>query len=204
VLGVLAAGLGAAAFFGVQSVAAQDDPPPDAPPQRIVDPTQGKAYKDAFDRAMADELGISVDNLLAAREAAKEAALDALVEDGTISQEQADAFRERQALLERIRKERDTILADQLGISVEDLQAAREEGQTIRDLAQEQGLNLLEFQINVETAFENRILELVDQGVITEQQARGLLNRVNQAPHPPRPFQQRPDGAPPNNPAPGA
>jgi polyhydroxyalkanoate synthesis regulator phasin len=194
VLGLLAAGLGAAAIFGVQSVAAQDDPPPDAPPQRIVDPTQGKAYKDAFDQAMADQLGISVDQLQAAREAAKDAALDILVEDGTITQEQADAFRERQALLERLKEERDTILADQLGISVDELQAAREDGKTIRDLAEEQGLNLLQFQVSVETAFENRIVELVDEGVITEQQAVRLLHRVDQAPRPPHPFQQGQNG----------
>jgi len=203
VLGLLAAGLGAVAIFGVQSVAAQDAPPTDTAPQRPVDPTQGKAYKDAFDRAMAEQLGISVDDLLAAREAAKDAALDILVEDGTITQEQADAFRERQALRERIQDERDAILADQLGISVEALQAAREDGKTLRELAEEQGLDLLTFRVNVETAFETRILELVDEGVITEQQAHRLLNEVNQAPRPPQPG-PRPNDAPPNDAAPGA
>lgn len=199
VLGLLAAGLGAAAVFGVNSVAAQDQAPPDAPPQRDFDPTRGKAYRDAFDQAMAGQLGISVDALLAAREAARDEALDILVEDGTITPEQADTFRERQALLERLKTERDTILADQLGISVEELQAAREDGQTIRELAEEQGLDLLRFQVAVETAFENRILELADEGVITEQQAQRLLHRVDQAPRPPQPG---PNGAP--SAAPGA
>ena len=196
VLGLAAAGLGAAALFGTGAVFAQDETP-DAPPDRPAEPLRGSAYKDAYDQALAAELGVSVDDLLAARETAKDAALDIMVENGDLTQDEADAIRDRAVLQAMLKDERDSILADALGISADELEAARAEGKTIREIAEEQGIDLADLQATIESAFETRLQELVDAGTITQEQADRLLSRADHAPHPgPRPNGQRPHNAP--------
>ncbi|HID53892.1 MAG TPA: hypothetical protein EYP41_17875, partial [Anaerolineae bacterium] len=48
--------------------------------------------KEAYDQALADALGISVEDLLAARETAKATLIQQAVDEGKLTQEQADAI----------------------------------------------------------------------------------------------------------------
>ncbi|OGO34086.1 MAG: hypothetical protein A2Z16_02415 [Chloroflexi bacterium RBG_16_54_18] len=132
--------------------------------------------KNAFDMKalLADELGISVEELHAARTEAAEAALQAAIDSGDITQEQADLMRARQALIGTI--DRGALEAQALGMTVEELQAAREEGKFIPDLIEEQGLTQDEFQDAVQAAYEQLINQAVADGVITQAQADLLLS----------------------------
>ncbi len=121
---------------------------------------------------LADELGISVETLQEAQEAAKAAGLAQAIEDGVITAEQAELMEAQQALKSYI--EKDVILADVLGISEEELQAAKEDGTRIPDLIDELGLDMATVQENLAAAHEAAIEAAVEDGVITQEQADQL------------------------------
>lgn len=122
---------------------------------------------------LAKELGISLEELRQARQNASEAALQAAVDDGKFSQEQADLIQARQAVRNYI--DRQTLEAQALGMTVEELQAAREEGKFFPELIKAQGLSQEEFQSAMQAAYEEAINQAVADGVITQAQADLLL-----------------------------
>ena len=91
-----------------------------------------------YDGFLADELGVTVEELQAARQAAHEAALEQAVAEGLITEEQAELIKARQALREFINHQE--IVSQALGIDVSDLEAAREEGKPIPYILGELGL----------------------------------------------------------------
>ncbi len=101
-------------------------------------------------------------------------------------------MRARQALMGTI--DRGALEAQALGMTVEELQAAREEGKFIPDLIEEQGLTQEEFQEAVQAAYEQMINQAVADGVITQAQADLLLSAEAQPGHGMPPF--GPGGAP--------
>lgn len=141
---------------------------------------------------LANELGITVEELQAARASAADAALQDAIDSGDITQEQADLIKARQAFKGYI--EPGELEAEALGMTVEELQAARAEGKFIPDLIEEQGLTQGEFQDAVRAAYENQIQQAVADGVITQAQADLLLDAEIGAPNGLPPFGQ--DGGP--------
>jgi len=135
---------------------------------------------------LADELGITVEELQAARMKADEAALQTAIDSGKITQEQADLIQARQALMGYI--DRESLEAKALGMNVEEVQAARDEGKFIPDLIEEQGLTQEEFQEALQTAYEQMINQAVAYGVITQAQADLLLIAEAQPGHGMPPF----------------
>jgi hypothetical protein len=123
------------------------------------------------DELLAAELGISVDELEAAKETAREAALDQAIADGLITQEQADLMAAGQALRDYL--DQDAVLAGLLGLSAEELEAAKEEG-SIRDLVEASGLTQEEIMTAMQEARETAVAEAVADGVITQEQADQL------------------------------
>jgi uncharacterized protein (DUF433 family) len=184
------------------AVLQQDDTPSTDRPQ-IVDPEAVKA-------AIADTLGISMEELEAAREegtklpelaeelgvdiadveaaiqAVRAEAIDQALADGLITAEQAERLlnqdgrpgpgggRRGPQIFDREAMEAAT--ADALGISVEELQAAREEGTTIPELAEELGVDMANVQAAVQAAREDAINQALADGTITAEQAERLLN----------------------------
>jgi len=73
-------------------------------------------------------------------------------------------------------------VAEALGISVEELDAAREAGQTLRDLAEEQGVDLADVQAAMEAARLEAIEQAVADGVISEEMAERIIERMEQSP----------------------
>lgn len=65
-------------------------------------------------------------------------------------------------------------IADALGISVEDLQAARAEGKTAWDIAQEQGLSQEAFAALMSDARKAALEQAVADGLITQEQADAI------------------------------
>lgn len=157
---------------------------------------------------LADALGITLDELTAANKAAYTAAIDQALADGLITQAQADSLKERLDVgngiggrgkgmffsLEGI--DFDSLLAKELGISVDDLNAARAKAQGAAiDAAVEAGritqeqADLMKGQLALSSdstfitamknAFSTAIEQAVKSGVITQAQADALLNRLN-------------------------
>ena len=128
-----------------------------------------------FDTLLAEALGISVEKLQEARQQAQAAALQAAIESGELTQEQADLMQARQALKAYIQPEQ--YIADALGISVEDLQAAHQEHKSVSTLIEELGLNADEVQQAVQAAYEADVQQAVEDGVITQAQADQILSQ---------------------------
>ena len=126
-----------------------------------------------YEALLADALGISVEALQAARETAMDARLSQAIEDGKLTEEDASRIEARQAL--RNYFEKDEMLAKALGISVEELDAAREDGTRIPDLLEELGLTEEEFQANMQTVRQEMLQQAVEDGLITQEQADLLL-----------------------------
>ncbi len=149
------------------------------------------------DELLAAALNVSVEELEAAEAAAHSAAIDQAVAEGLITQERADELRARSEESGRISRVRsdtidyDMLLADALGISVEQLEAAEETAfvngldQAVAEgtITQEQAdLKLaqrtLKAYLSDSTAStrEEAVQQAVQDGVVTQEQAEQLLS----------------------------
>lgn len=127
-----------------------------------------------FNALLADALGITVEALDAAREEAQASALAAAVADGQITQEQADLIQARQALRDYIDQE--AITAAALGITVEELEAAKADGQHLRDIIEARGLDVETVQAALQAGYEAAVQQAVTAGIITQAQADQILS----------------------------
>ena len=121
---------------------------------------------------LAEALDVTVEELQAAREQANLAAIEQAVAEGIMTQEQADemqAHRNLQAYLDR-----DTLLAEALGMTVEELQAAHADGKTLTTLMGERDLDAATVRENLAAARDEAIAQAVADGVITQEQADDL------------------------------
>jgi hypothetical protein len=160
----------------------------------------------AMQTALAEALGINTDELAAAQEQANLAAIDKAVAEGLITQAQADELKQNgQAMpfgggrggrmggwLNQNGIDYEALLAEALGISVDELQAARLTAentlldQAVADgkLTQEQA-DLIKaqralhsneaFKTAMQSAFEAAVQQAVEDGVITQAQADAIL-----------------------------
>jgi len=126
-----------------------------------------------MDAHLADALGISADELAEAREAAKDAAIEQALADGKITEEQVEMMEARQALQSYM--EKDEMIAKALGITVDDLGVAKEDGLRIPDLIEELGIEREEFEANLQTIREDTLQQAVEDDVITQEQADQML-----------------------------
>jgi ribosomal protein S20 len=124
---------------------------------------------------LAEALGITVDELQAAREAANQAAIDQAVAEGLITQEQADQMQARRDLQSYLN--RDVLLAKALGMTVEELQAAYADGATLSDLMSERGLEAAAVREKLLAAYDEALAQAVADGVITQEQADEMQDR---------------------------
>jgi hypothetical protein len=124
---------------------------------------------------LAEALGIEVEELEAAQQAANEAAIQQLLDQGQLSEEQADLASAANVLKSYL--DREAFVAEALGISVADLKAAVAEGQTLSDLLDEQGLDSANYRENLAAAEQAAIAQAVEDGVITQEQADQLQER---------------------------
>lgn len=157
-----------------------------------------------YEEALAAALGITEDELETAQETAAKAALDQAVADGALTQSQADQLLERfdDGFPMRARGGRmglpgfaavdldwDSLLADALGISVDDLDAARDQvyadmlaqavaagrlTQEQADLAQARHDLMSYLQPKMEAAREQALQDAVADGIITQEQLDAL------------------------------
>lgn len=126
------------------------------------------------DEYLAEALGITVEELQAARETAYAAYLADAVAAGEITQVQADELLARQRLSSYI--DHEALVAEALGLSVDELEAALAGGQSLSDLMTAQGLTAETLQTALQTAYEAAIARAVADGVITQAQADAYLS----------------------------
>jgi hypothetical protein len=156
------------------------------------------------EEALAEALGITVEELEAARAEARTAAIEQAVADGLITQEQADQLLAQEGGFGGpghhgfLGGQKDEYLAEALGISVEELQAAKAEvlaaqlaamveagvitqeqadliaaRQAVQNYVDEEAL-----QAAVQSQYESAIEEAVADGAITQAQADQLLENL--------------------------
>ena len=130
-----------------------------------------------MDALLADELGISVDELQAAHQKAAELGIQARIDSGELTEEQAELMQIHQALKDYI--DRETLSAVALGMTVEELQTARQEGENMAALLEAQGMTQEEYQTAYQAALEAAIQQAVTDGVITQAQADLVLANLN-------------------------
>jgi len=118
---------------------------------------------------LAEELGVSVEELQSAMETARDKAIDQAVAEGALTADQAEQMKAFAALRGYLDKE--ALMAEALGLSVEELRAAHEDGATLPEIYADQGLEMETFQANLRAAYEKAIDEAVSAGVITQEQA---------------------------------
>lgn len=128
---------------------------------------------------------------------ARQEALKAAVEDGTLTQEQADCLAQLKAPMaggrmafrapnmplydwldipaDVWRETQHTALANALGMTTDDLTAALNEGKTVRELMEEKDLTVEEVQKALQAAFEDAVKQAQAEGRITAAQAEKLL-----------------------------
>jgi hypothetical protein len=130
---------------------------------------------------LAEALGITTEALQTAREQANQAALEQAIAEGLITQEQADEMAARKQTAEALQSYlgRDALLAQALGMTVEELQAANEQGKSLSDLLSEQGLDALTVRENMQAAHEAALAQAVEDGVITQEQADEMSDRMS-------------------------
>jgi hypothetical protein len=154
--------------------------------------------------ALAAALGITVEELQAAQEEARAAAIAQAVTDGLLTQEQADELLASGLGGRRFLfgGENDTYLADALGITVEELQAARNQAFTERlaelvaagTITQEQAdlilaqkavleyVDMTAVQSAIQSIYEDAVNQALAAGAITQAQADQLLSNLSERP----------------------
>jgi hypothetical protein len=121
---------------------------------------------------LAEALGITVDELNDAQDEAYAAWLADAVEQGQLTQEQADQILAQRALKSYI--DGSAILAEALGMTEDELEAALAD-QSLTDLMVERGIDSATLQANAQAAYEAAIQQAVADGVITQAQADEIL-----------------------------
>lgn len=143
---------------------------------------RGRMSSGAIDEEalLADALGISAEELQAAREAANEVAIAQAVEEGLITQEEADEIQAHKALQSYL--DRNALLAEALGMSVEELEAAYADGETLSSLMAAQGLDAATVREDLLNARGAALDQAVADGVITTEQADELRDGLMTGP----------------------
>jgi polyhydroxyalkanoate synthesis regulator phasin len=187
-IATLVAVIGAVAL-GV-AVYAQE-PEPDTPFGRMAD------YFEQVRDLIASKLGVDRETLDAAEQEAHQEVIDQAVKDGVLTQEQADRMLSRLedgfgfGKMGRLGGRRGgpmggfkgclpgnhEWLAEQLGMTVDELQAELEAGKTVAELAEEKGVDLEAARIE---AMKEHIQQAVEDGTLTQEQADWMLEGLEQ------------------------
>ena len=150
-----------------------------------------------FREAVAGILGISVDEYDAAVEQAREQVVGEALDEGWLTEEQAERMQERfeEGFGRRGGMDRGFmgphmgpmghgetslvgVAADALDMSVEDLHAELQDGNTIAELAEEKGVDTQEIIDAYLAQLEEHLAQAVEDGKITQNQADWMLEQA--------------------------
>ena len=200
----------------------------------FLDPEQAGALHEQIQQAMAEALGLTVEELDAAHAEGKplweiaeeqgvdladvrdtmrvpfEQMLDQAVAGGMLTQDQADTIRQRMAdghgpwegrggfprfpgkhgdhpFLDPEQagahhEQMQPAMADALGMTVEELDAAHAEGKTLWEIAEEQGVDLADVRDTLKTAGQELLDQAVADGTLTQEQADTIREHMEDMP----------------------
>lgn len=126
-----------------------------------------------YNQLLANALGITTEQLQSAQQTALKSVLDQAVANGTLTQEQADLIEAQQALKSYI--DPNTLFAQALGITTEQLQSYRDQGMTLSQILSETGKTAIEVRNAEQAAYQAAVQQAVSDGVITQAQADQVL-----------------------------
>ena len=130
--------------------------------------------QDKMRENLAQALGITPEELDAARWQAWLATLEDAVEEGHLAPKKADRLLTLAVLKQTTG--RDALIAAGLDITVAELEEARAEGKTPQQLAAELGLDAAMVGQNLAAALEQIVQQAVEDGLINEDQATRILD----------------------------
>ncbi|MDX1416314.1 MAG: hypothetical protein R3293_19100 [Candidatus Promineifilaceae bacterium] len=159
--------------LGVAAVFAQDDTTPSTPAKPALPFGHGRGRGGANDEALAEALGITVEELEAARQQVAVERIAQAVEEDLLTQDQANTMLAMMALKDYI--DREAIMAEVLGLSIDEFSAAREDG-TLRELLS--NIAPAELEASMRAATEEAISDAVADNVITQEQADLVLEQI--------------------------
>ena len=158
------------------------------------DSSMATLYQD-FVAKLAANLGLDQDQVTAALDTTKQQMLDEAVQQGKITQEQADKMAARKdggfcgfGFNEGKMGHKDRLggrsldgMASILGITSDELKTELESGKKMQDILTEHGLTMEEFSQKMQEQREQQIAQDVADGKITQEQADKMLQ--NKGPH---------------------
>jgi hypothetical protein len=125
------------------------------------------------DQLLADALDVSLEELGEARAEARQAGILQAAEEEVITQDEADLLLAVAAFKDTVDKAE--LLANALGINLEELEQAREDGLHLRELLEELDLNPADVREGLRAVFESAVEEALFSGAITQEQADLIL-----------------------------
>ncbi len=146
-----------------------------------------------FVSKFAANLGVSQDKVTAALDATKKQMVDEAVQQGKLTQEQADKIAANKGfgfrgLGFRNGKDHDFMgkgrnldnVANVLGITADQLKADLQSGKKIQDMVAEHGMTMDQFQQKIQELRKDAISKAVTDGKLTQDQANKILQKMEQ------------------------
>lgn len=192
-IGVAVAGvaMAVAAALGVAGVVGAQEPTPEPGVEQA-------APRGNFLQRVAEKLGITLEQLQSAIQSAALDAVDEAEAEGRITAEQADKARERiesgqglRGLFERRHERREhrrdlvrkgivESAAEAMGMTFDELKAELQAGDSIADVAAEQGVSVDVVKEAITADAEAKLDEAVANGRITQERADELLSKLTE------------------------
>jgi hypothetical protein len=148
--------------------------------------------KQAYEEALAAQLGIDVQTLRNAQQAALDQVLQDAVASGRLKQEQADKIKEQPKLAgallmkrgaERIKAAFGDIFAaaaNALGMSPDELKVELRNGKSVAQIASEKNIPLSDVKTAVTSEITNNVNEAVANGDLRQEQADKILSGLSE------------------------
>jgi hypothetical protein len=148
-----------------------------------------------FNEALAEELGISVEELEAAELAARNALIDEAVANGRITEEQAERLKSRElgrGFPFRYGPDGDGLgivaaarnvfqaAADVIGIEPDELRHELADGRSLTEIADDNGVNRDDLKAGIISAVEAEITAAVEDGRLSEERAARLTENLDE------------------------
>jgi len=182
------AGVGGAAVAGVLIVSALGLGVTSAQQPGGSGDTEGgvKGFFNRYSDALADSLGISRSELNEKRKAAVDETLDEAVDNGRLTQEQADKIKNHDwgragKLVDTAKNALTDIFgaaASTLGMTTEELRTELKDGKSLADIAAEQNVGTDKLKADITAEIDEQLDKAVADGTITQERADAIAKKV--------------------------
>jgi len=148
-------------------------------------------YWQEFVTKLAANLGVSQQQLSSALTATKQQMLEEAVQQGKLTQAQADKIASRPGFFPfgfgrgkgpgfGIFGNRKNMIAQALGLTLDQLNSKLQAGENLPQIVTGQGMTMQQFQQKMLTLEQQALSQAVSQGKLTQDQANGILQRIQQ------------------------